>query len=100
MKVRFTLEALSAIRVKRDWWEANREKAPQLFREELEAVIAELSEGRFERAQLYTVVASEKIWRLRMPKTKAHVYYRVDSARQVVEIITVWNATSGEGPTF
>jgi len=98
VKVLFTPEALREIRRRRAWWEENRDKAPNLFREELATAVARLRAGQLEGAQLYTVHQSRKIWRLLMPKTKAHVYYRVDASRREVEVITVWNAISGDGP--
>jgi hypothetical protein len=42
VRVRFTPEALRSIREKRVWWEANRDKAPRLFVEELASVIGKL----------------------------------------------------------
>jgi hypothetical protein len=35
-----------------------------------------------------------------MPKTRNHVYYRVDEAAGEVEIILVWNAIAGAAPDF
>jgi hypothetical protein len=61
VRVLFAPEALEAIRYKRVWWEANRDKA----RDELEEVIAKLRAGATEGAQLYTVHArtrSGAIW--------------------------------------
>lgn len=100
MRVRFAPEALEAIRYKRVWWEAHRDKAPGLFRDELAEVIAKLRSGVTEGAQLYTVYEKRKIWRLLMSKTKVHVYYRSGRSGQEVEIITVSNATAGDGPDF
>jgi hypothetical protein len=100
VRVRFAPEALEAIRYKRAWWEANRNKAPRLFRDELAEVIAKLRTGATQGAQLYTVHAKRKIWRLLMPKTKVHVYYRIERSGQEVEIITAYNAIGGEGPDF
>jgi hypothetical protein len=33
-----------------------------------------------------------------MPKTRNHVYYRVDDAAQEVEILILWNAVAGAAP--
>jgi hypothetical protein len=100
VRVRFAPEALEAIRHNRAWWEAHRDKAPRLFRDELADVIAKLRTGATEGAQLYTVHAKRKIWRVLMPKTKVHVYYRASRSGQEVEIVTTWNATAGDGPDF
>jgi hypothetical protein len=33
-----------------------------------------------------------------MPKTRNHVYYRLDDAAGEVEILLLWNAVAGEEP--
>jgi hypothetical protein len=33
-----------------------------------------------------------------MPKTRCHVYYVVDRARDAIEIHSVWGARRGRGP--
>ena len=98
MRIRFTPEARRAVREKRAWWEANREKAPRLFLEELAAVVAKLRAGADRERHEYAAQGGRIIWRLAMPKTKNHVYYRVDHAAGDVEILLVWNAVSGAGP--
>jgi hypothetical protein len=35
-----------------------------------------------------------------MPKTRNHVYYRVNEAAGEVEILLVWNAVAGATPDF
>jgi hypothetical protein len=99
VRVRFTPEARDAARAKRAWWEQERDKAPDLFRRELEAVVAQLRVSPT-TAQQYTIDKGRVIWRVFMPKTKHHVYYRVDQAAQEVEIVSLWNAVSGVEPDF
>ena len=89
---------MAAIRSKHEWWTQNRDKAPHLFRDELTAVVARLRDGGTQGAQLYTIHGGSKIWRMLMPKTKVHVYFRIDASKDDVEVITVWNAISGGGP--
>lgn len=96
--MRFTEEALGELRRRRAWWERNRDKAPRLFRDELAALTSRLRDGQFEGAHLYTVHSGHKIWRILMPKTKVHVYYPIEMTLHEVEVITLWNAISGEGP--
>lgn len=100
MKIQFTPEALQAIRLKRAWWESNREEAPRLFRDELFEMTAKLGTGAAQGEQLYTVRAKREIWRLLLPKTQTHVYYRLTSSGEDVEIISVWNEIGGENPGF
>lgn len=98
MRVRFTPEARRAIREKRAWWEANREKAPRLFVEELAAIVAKLRAGIDKERQEYVARRGRIIWRLLMPKTRNHVYYRADHAVGEVEILLVWNAIGSTAP--
>ncbi|MCK6537876.1 MAG: helix-turn-helix transcriptional regulator [Polyangiaceae bacterium] len=98
MKIRFTNDALESIREKRAWWATNRDKAPDLFRTELAAVIARLKSGTFEGAKLYTVRRGRRIWRILMPKTRHHVYFWRDAAGQSTEVLLVWNAQGGTAP--
>jgi hypothetical protein len=98
VRVRFTPEARLAVREKRAWWEANREKAPRLFIEELAAVVAKLRAGIDQERHEYAVRYGRIIWRISMPKTKNHVYYRIDYAAREAEILLVWNAVSGTTP--
>jgi hypothetical protein len=98
VRVRFTPEARLAIREKRAWWEANREKAPRLFVEELAAVVAKLRAGADKERHEYAVRHGRIIWRISMPKTKNQVYYRIDSTTGDVEVLLVWNAVSSTTP--
>jgi hypothetical protein len=101
--VRFAPEALFAVRDKRAWWEQHREKAPRLFVQELAAAVAKLREGTDADRQKYAARGGRIIWRLLMPRTRHHIYYRVTDATGTdatgdVEIITVWNAVAAAGP--
>jgi len=98
VRVRFTPEARLAVREKRAWWEQHREKAPRLFVEELAAVVAKLREGTDKEHQQYAARSGRIIWRLLMPRTRNHVYYRVSEAARDVEILMVWNAVAGATP--
>lgn len=97
MRVRFAPEALLAVREKRTWWVQHREKAPHLFVQELAAVVAKLREGADQERQEYSARGGRIVWRISMPKTRHHVYYRHDAMGDV-EIVTVWNAVAPVGP--
>ncbi len=92
MKVYFTPDAKQAIREKRAWWQANRDKAPTLFLDELRAVLKKLRTGTDDERQRYRVSGGRLVWRTLMPKTKNHIYYQVDMAAQRVDLLLVWNA--------
>lgn len=98
MRVRFTPEALQAPRTKRAWWAQHRDKAPRLFATELAAVVGKLRDGTDEDRQRYAVRGGRVIWRLLMPRTGNHVYYRRDPGTGSVEILVIWNATAGALP--
>jgi plasmid stabilization system protein ParE len=98
VRVRFTPEARLAVREKRAWWEQNREKAPRLFVEELGAIVARLRNRADDQRQQYAARGGHIIWRLLMPKTRNHVYYRLNEAAGEVEILLVWNAAAGVTP--
>lgn len=97
MRVRFSPEAILSVREKRAWWAQHRDKAPHLFVEELAAVVAKLREGADRERQQYAARAGRIVWRIVMPKTRHHVYYRHDRAGDI-EILTVWNAVAASGP--
>ena len=98
MRVRFTPEARLAVREKRAWWEMHREKAPRLFIEELAAVVAKLRAGADKERHEYVARGGRIIWRIMMPKTRNHIYYRVDHSAGETEILLVWNAVGSAGP--
>lgn len=78
------------------WWRENRDKAPELFDQELAIAYAAIREHP-EYGQRYTVVRGQQVWRYLMPKTKKHVYYRLDGD-DVVRVMAVWGAVRGRGP--
>ena len=97
MIVRFTPEARLAVREKRAWWEQHREKAPGLFVEELATIVGKLRGRADQERQRYAARGGRIIWRILMPKTRNHLYYRVDDAGDV-EVLLVWNAVAGQEP--
>jgi len=95
VRVRFTPEARLAVREKRAWWEQHREKAPRLFGEELAAIVRKLRNGADDERQQYAARGGRMIWSILMPKTRNHVYYRLNEVTEEVEIVLVWNAVAG-----
>lgn len=79
-------------------WEEHRDKAPRLFVDELAAAVAKLRDRTDEGRQRYAARGGRIIWRLLMPKTRNHVYYRIDDGVEEVEVLLVWNATAGAEP--
>ena len=78
------------------WWRTNRDKAPDLFDQELAIAYAVIREQP-EYGQRYTVVRGQQVWRYLMPKTRRHVYYRLDGD-DLIRVMAVWGAVRGRGP--
>lgn len=100
MRVRFTPEARLAVLEKRSWWEQHREKAPQLFVEELANLVHRLRTGADQERQRFAARGGRIIWRILMPRTRHHLYYRVDDTAREVEVLFVWNAIAGAAPSI
>jgi plasmid stabilization system protein ParE len=80
-----------------DWWRANREKAPNLFREELQHAVALLASTpdmglRYRRRRI------PGLRRLLLPLTKCHVYYVHDENAAMVIMLGVGSAIRRRGP--
>lgn len=76
------------------WWLDNRDKAPALFEDELEAAFSLLL-----RVPHVGQVWSRKhpdIRRYLLPKSRYHVYY--SEADDVLTIVAVWGGPRGSGP--
>lgn len=80
-----------------DWWERNREAAPTLFLDELEAALVRLEE-RPEIGRPYLAAGVEGMRRFLLPRTRYHVYVTVDVAVRVVRVHAIWHAARGAGP--
>ena len=47
---------------------------------------------------MYTVLEGLPVRRVRLPKTRTHVYYSIDDDHGVVLVLAVWGAPKGRGP--
>jgi plasmid stabilization system protein ParE len=77
VKIRTTPRAQARIRRISAWWEAKRDNAPGLFKEELEEAKARLLVAP-KLAQLYARVDEDIVWRILLRGTEQYVYYVVD----------------------
>lgn len=78
-----------------EWWRSNRPAAPDLFVNELEAVVAAVAlmptlGGRAKSARL------PGVRRVLLSATRYHVYYRARGA--TLEVLAVWHASRGASP--
>lgn len=61
-------------------------------------VVAKLRDGADDERQQYAARRGRIIWRILMPRTRNHVYYRLDDTAGSIEIVLVWNAVAGVMP--
>ena len=76
------------------WWRSNRDKAPDLFEQELSLACRMLSVAPGVGRRYAHPVADVR--RLLLRSTRNHVYY-VEQEERVV-IVAVWGAIKGSGP--
>ena len=96
MRLEVTKRAQREAKRLAQWWLENRDKAPELFEEELIAayrlILSDPALG-----QTYLVSRGRRIQRVLMPGTKNHVYYyRQDS--ELLRVVSVWGAVRGREP--
>lgn len=92
--VRTTSEADAQILAADDWWRDNREKAPDLFEQELAMAIRTISSAP-SAGRRYPHPDAD-VRRVLMRTTRHHVYY-VERDDAVV-VVAVWGAVKGAGP--
>lgn len=95
MTVRTTRTADVQIAAVDGWWRSNREKAPDLFFDELADAFA-LIEAAPELGRPWTSTEVPGVRRVVMRATRYHVYYRLDG--EDVVVLAVWSAVRGRGP--
>lgn len=98
MKLVFDGRALDDIEAMGAWWRANRLAAPDLFEEELAAVLDLIRRAPASVAIYRARTGGERVRRLLMPRTKNHVYFVHDAATQVVRVVALWGAVKRRGP--
>jgi plasmid stabilization system protein ParE len=79
------------------WWAENRSAAPSLFAREFRDALEHIRQN----PGLGTSWPTEKrpdLRRVLMPRTRHHVYFRVDVPKQVVQVLAVWGTPRGRGP--
>ena len=95
--VRTTPQADASILTTAKWWREHRDKAPDLFEQELRGTV-ELLRGAPELGQPYRRVGVPGARRLLLPRTRYHIYYVYDRAADMVVVLALWSAVRGRGP--
>jgi len=79
------------------WWAENRPSAPILFAREFRDTLEYIRRNPGVGTSWPTPRRPD-LRRVLMPRTKRHVYFRVDVSKKVVQVLAVWGAPRGQGP--
>ena len=79
------------------WWKANRLASPTLVLGELEAALLRLRHAPSSGVN-YRQNGAQWVRRILLPRSRYHVYYTVEDATRLVNIIAFWHATKRRGP--
>jgi len=96
VKIRYTRRAIREIERIDGWWRQNRD-AKDLFLDELDAALRQLSDLPDIGAR-YETRRGSSVLRLLLPKTKHHVYFRRDPPQNRIMVVSVWSARRRRGP--
>ena len=77
------------------WWLANRPKAPEAFKEELQRGFQLISQQSGVGA-LATNVKLKGVQRIHLSRIRYYLYYRARSSR--LEVLSLWHSSRLEGP--
>ena len=98
MKIVLLDEAQERFEAEDRWWREHRD-AKELFVTEFEEVLRQVASTPG-IGQRYRRARGKLIQRVLMKKTRCHVYYFRDTARDVVEIHSIWGARRRRGPAL
>ncbi|MBN1360108.1 MAG: type II toxin-antitoxin system RelE/ParE family toxin [Sedimentisphaerales bacterium] len=79
------------------WWEANRPKAPDAFRQEIERAFELVAVQPHIGAKAGNVKLAA-VRRIYLGRIRYHLYYRVKTPPGIVEVLALWHASRGSGP--
>ena len=82
-----------------DWWYENRTAAPTLLVEEFRRSV-ELITTRPRAGSRFRGRTDVEIRPVLLEKTRYYLYYRVDEAQEVVEVLALWHQSRGSEPEF
>ena len=89
--------AKAQIRAAEEWWRANRPAAPNAIREELERAsrLIAVQPGVGARARNLSLVG---VRRLLLATIRYHLYYRVATDPDRIEVLAFWHSSRGSAP--
>lgn len=94
LPVHIVESASQAIIEAAEWWKANRPKAPDAFAIELDRAFQLLSSQPLIGSRARNVKLAG-VRRLHLPRVHYHLYYRVTSNPDAVEILALWHTSRG-----
>jgi plasmid stabilization system protein ParE len=77
----------------------NRPAAPTLVAAEFETAIQRLSSSP-KSGRIHDRRKQVHVRKVRMPRSRYHLYYEVELARWLVTILPVWHVSRGQGPAL
>ena len=80
-----------------EWWEANRDKAPDLFAHELEAALVRVATAPTSY-RVYRESKGRSVRRLLLPRTSYHLFFEVNDQKHQVNVLAVWHTARGRDP--
>lgn len=88
-----------AIKEASEWWIANRPKAPDAFREELERALQLIASHPFVGARAQNISLTN-VRRVHLARIHYHLYYRVRTNPPAIEVLAFWHTSRGAGPSL
>ena len=97
LHVEVSAVAAGQIREAEAWWRANRPKAPNAIREELEraSALVATQPDIGSRARNVRLVG---VRRIHLARIRYHLYYRVNVTPPQIEVVGFWHASRGSPP--
>ena len=80
------------------WWRENRPAAPEALEEELGRGLALIAQqpGVGAKARNAKLAGVRRIY---LSRIRYYLYYRVQESSEAVEVLALWHASGGSGPT-
>ena len=97
LPIKVTLRADRQIQEASSWWLANRPKAPEAFKEELQRGFNLISQQPSVGARA-TNVKLKGILRIHLSRIRYFLYYRVRGSR--IEVLSLWHSSRLKGPSL
>jgi plasmid stabilization system protein ParE len=103
-QVAIVAHAAAQIRDIDNWWRRERSAVPDLFLDEVDRALRRLVETPGAgapyagRGRPGVIVGPAGVRRMRLARSRYHVYYTIDDAARTVTVLDVWHASRGAEP--